>query len=379
MGSTYQVKSGRYKGQWRGNANLPKRYDADKNKWVYPKKVVYGVDEQDVKRQVNEIENQVYKNTFVDSKNTTVAGFLNLWIDTYCPNLQETTQALYKMYIRVHIVPHIGQIKLKDLLPIHIQQYYNKLIKGGYSYKASDGTEKVRVGMKGQTVRKIHTLLNRAFKDAEMNKLLYKNPCDAINTKIFKKIKYAPRVYSEQEIHQLLTIAEGTFDEVCIVLAGFCALRRGEVFGLRPRDIDYKNGTITIVETKTKFDKWVIKEPKSETSQRTIKAPRFVLDIIKNYLSTLKVVPERICDKYTPDSYSKHFSKLLDYHGLPHIRFHDLRHFAGSILAKYNVPRTTIKDYMGHADEQTTSIYTHSLSDMADLTSEVMTKVYGRK
>jgi len=31
---------------------------------------------------------------------------------------------------------------------------------------------------------------------------------------------------------------------------------------------------------------------------------------------------------------------------------------------------------MGHADEQTTSIYTHSLSDMADLTSDVMEKVY---
>lgn len=377
MGSVYQIKSGKYKGQWRGNANLPRRWDEEKGKWVYPKKVVYGKDEHEVRRKVNEIENQVYKNTYVDSGNTTVESYLNAWIDIYCANLQPTTQALYKMYIKVHVNPHIGYVKLKDLLPIHIQQLYNKLEKGGYKYKDSKGNEKTRPPLKSHTVKKIHTMLNRAFKDAVVNRLLYINPCDAI--KAPKKTKYTPRVYNEREMHKLLSIVEGTFDEVCIVLAAFCGLRRGEVFGLRPKDIDFKKGTISIVETKTKFDKWLIKGPKSENSQRTIKAPKFVLDIINRYISSLKIVPERICDKYTPDSYSKHFKKLLEDNGLPHIRFHDLRHFAGSILAKYNVPRPTIKDFMGHADEQTTSIYTHGLSDMLDITSEVMEKVYKGK
>lgn len=374
MGSVYQIKSGKYKGQWRGNANLPRIWNEEKGKWHYPKKVVYGKDEREVRRQVNEIENLVYKNRYIDSGNTTVEGFLNTWIDTYCTELAETTQALYRMYLKVHIIPHIGHIKLKDLLPMHIKQLYNKLEKGGYEYKDSKGNVKIRPALSSHSVRKIHSTLNMAFKDAVYNKLLYDNPCAAVKPP--EKTKYIPRVYSEREIQQLLRIVEGTFDEVCIVLAGFCGLRRGEVFGLRPQDIDYKKNTITIVETKTKFDKWLIKDPKSKNSQRTIKVKPFVINIIKRYLSTLQVVPERICDKYTPDSYSKHFKKLLDYNGLPHIRFHDLRHFAGSILAKYNVPRPAIKDFMGHADEQTTSIYTHSLSDMADLTSEVMEKVY---
>jgi len=373
MGSTFKRKDG----TWQGNANLPKKWNEEKNKWDYPKKVVYGKSDPEVKRLVNEIENQVYKNIFVESGNTTVEGYLNQWIDIYCTELEETTQALYRMYIRVHIIPELGYLRLKDIIPAHIQQFYNKKLKGGYKYKNDKGKETIRLALKGKSVGKLHTLLNRAFKDAIKNKLLYTNPCEAVNTP--KKEKYTPRVYNEKEMHILLTLVEGTFDEVCIVLAAFTALRRGEVFGLRPRDIDYDNRTLTVFETKTKFDRWLIKSPKSETSSRTIKAPKFVLDIIKAYLSTLKVVPERICGAYTPDSFSKHFKKFLEDKKLPHIRFHDLRHFAGSILSKYNIPKPAIKDFMGHADEQTTSIYTHSLSDMADITTEVMEKVYYKK
>jgi len=373
MGSVFKRKDG----TWQGNANLPKKWNAEKNKWNYPKKSVYGKSEPEVKRLVNEIENQVYKNTFVDSGNTTIEGYLNGWIDIYCTELEETTQALYRMYIRVHIIPELGHLKLRDIIPAHIQQFYNKKLKGGYKYKNDKGKEIIRPALKGKTVGKLHTLLNRAFKDAITNKLLYTNPCESVNTP--KKEKYTPKVYNEKEMHTLLTLVEGTFDEVCIVLAAFTALRRGEVFGLRPRDINYENRTLTVFETKTKFDKWLIKPPKSETSSRTIKAPGFVLDIVKAYLNTLKVIPERICGKYTPDSFSKHFKKLLENNNLPHIRFHDLRHFAGSILSKYNIPKPAIKDFMGHADEQTTSIYTHSLSDMADITTEVMEKVYYKK
>lgn len=377
MGSTYQVKSGKYKGQWRGNANLPKKWNESKNKWTYPKKVVYGKSEPEVKRLVNEIENQVYKNIFVESNRITIEEYLNQWINIYCAELEETTQALYRMYIRVHIIPELGHLLLKDVSPATIQQFYNKKLKGGYKYKFPDGREITRQKLKGKTVGKLHTLLNRAFKDAIKNKLLYNNPCEAVNTP--KKEKYTPKVYNEAEMQKLLKLVEGKFDEVCIVLAAFTALRRGEVFGLRPRDVDYENRTLTVFETKTKFDKWLIKPPKSETSSRTIKVPKFVLDIIKSYLNTLKVIPERICGRYTPDSFSKHFKALLKKKDLPHIRFHDLRHFAGSILSKYNVPKPAIKDFMGHADEQTTSIYTHSLSDMADVTTEVMEKVYYKK
>ena len=377
MGSVYQIKTGEYAGQWRGNANLPKRWIEEKGKWYYPKKVVYAKDEPEAKRLVNEIENQVYKNRFADPGRLTVGGYLDRWIDIYCDELQGTTQALYRMYIRVHINPEIGHVFMKDLIPATIQQFYNKKRKGGYKCKDVNGKEKVRSALKGKTVCKFHTLLNRAFDDAVNNKLIFDNPCKAVNTP--KREKYTPKVYNEREIHKLLKVSEGTFDEVCIVLAAFTALRRGEIFGLRPRDIDNKNRTITIFETKTKFDKWVIKPPKSEASSRTIKAPQFVFDTIDRYISTLKVVPERICGRYTPDAYSKHFKKLLAEKSLPPIRFHDLRHFAGSILSKYNIPKPAIKDFMGHADEQTTSIYTHALSDMADMTTEVMEKVYFKK
>jgi integrase len=381
MGSIYQIKSGKYKGQWRGNANLPKKWDDEKQKWVYPKKTIYAKDAPEARRLVNEIENQVFKRKYVDSGNLTVRQYLLDWIDPYCDSekIADTTRELYHMYINVHINPSIGHIKMRDILPIDINKFYNKLRKGGYTYKDKSGKVKIRQPLMEKTIGKIHTILNRAFKDAVINKLLYDNPCDGVKTP--KKEKYTPNVYNEEQINKLLSIVEGTFDEVCIVLASFMSFRRGEVFGIRTlKDIHFETNKIDIIKTKTRFTgDWKIKDPKSETSKRTNKAPQFVMDIIKRYIDSLPVIPERLCDKFQPGSYSKHFKALLEKNNLPPIRYHDLRHFTGSILAKYNIPKPLIKDYMGHADESTTSIYTHTLSDMTDMTVEVMEKVYYKK
>ena len=60
-----------------------------------------------------------------------------------------------------------------------------------------------------------------------------------------------------------------------------------------------------------------------------------------------------------PDFISSKFNKILKKAGLPHIRFHDLRHTASSLLAP-SVSPIQLKDFMGHEDISTTmNIYTH--------------------
>jgi integrase len=69
----------------------------------------------------------------------------------------------------------------------------------------------------------------------------------------------------------------------------------------------------------------------------------------------------------------RRFYGALTAAGLPHIRFHDLRHTFGT-LAVQAFPLTDVKAYMGHADIQTTMIYVHHVpqNDAADKLSRLL-------
>ena len=61
---------------------------------------------------------------------------------------------------------------------------------------------------------------------------------------------------------------------------------------------------------------------------------------------------------------NRHFNLILKKHGLPHIRFHELRHSYASMLLNDGFTLKDVQEYMGHADIQMTAdMYGHP--DMA--------------
>jgi len=63
---------------------------------------------------------------------------------------------------------------------------------------------------------------------------------------------------------------------------------------------------------------------------------------------------------YSPDYATDKFSKLLKKHGLPHIRFHELRHSCASYLINIGFNLKDIQEWMGHSDiKMTANIYGH--------------------
>ena len=62
----------------------------------------------------------------------------------------------------------------------------------------------------------------------------------------------------------------------------------------------------------------------------------------------------------------RRFYRALDAAGLPHIRFHDLRHTFGTIAVQA-FPLTDVKAFMGHADIQTTMIYIHHVPQLVGM------------
>lgn len=66
-----------------------------------------------------------------------------------------------------------------------------------------------------------------------------------------------------------------------------------------------------------------------------------------------------------PRSFSKKFARILDKHGLKHIRFHDLRHSAATLMLSAGVQMKVASQILGHSSISITAdLYQHVLSDM---------------
>ena len=80
-----------------------------------------------------------------------------------------------------------------------------------------------------------------------------------------------------------------------------------------------------------------------------------------------------------PDKLPRHIlTGALRRAGLPPLRFHDMRHLAGTLMSEAGVPPKRAQEILGHADVRTTlAIYTHAMRRKHDDSADKMAKIAG--
>lgn len=147
------------------------------------------------------------------------------------------------------------------------------------------------------------------------------------------------------EVRMYLNIATDEMIPI-IYLGAFGSLRRGEICGLREKDISRDMNFVSVNgDMVLGSDGWVYKPfPKTEGSERTIQLPKFVIESLPK-----KDDPEAFLFTIKPSTVTDRFTVMSEKLGLPYT-FHTLRHFAASFRSDLNIPKKYIQEVGGWVD-----------------------------
>ena len=166
-----------------------------------------------------------------------------------------------------------------------------------------------------------------------------------IHLKVTLPQKKKPELYcpNDDDVKKLLEHIKGTELEIAVLLAAFGPLRRGEICALTSDDIEGTTIRVSKSMVKGPDKEWYIKQPKTFGSYRDIDMPDFVIKRIAGIKGPVV--------KMNPDYLTHRFGRVLKLIDVPHFRFHDLRHYAASIMHAIGVPDQYILTRGGWASD----------------------------
>lgn len=366
---------------WQIVIELPK--DPMTGKRVRRYTTLDGGSKKDAERAMHEFIRELEKGYYVTNNKIAIAEWIDTWLEVYIvPNVSPTTLSRYEGMIKRYIKPIIGHIQVQQLTTLAVQAWVNGLKTSPVSGKE----------MSAATVKHAYHVLKGSMDKAVLAGIISRSPCTGIM--LPKGQKKPPVVYDETQIRQLIAAAKGTEMELVIDIELCLGLRRGELLGLRWEDIDWEKNQIHIVNNRVVVDgKSVVKDPKTESSCRTVDVPAQLIDKLRKHKTKCLANRLRMGQNYTatdyvivhpdgkpiyPEYLSQMFTKLQKQAGLPKCRFHDLRHLCASIMLMQGVNVKVAKEHLGHKDISTTmNIYTHVLPSVAkDAAQKIGALVY---
>lgn len=323
--------------------------------------------ERILKQLIRDKEEELQAGPTTVNRRMTVSEYMLFWLeyrktDKLHP-IREDTYEGYERKIKRHIVPYFDRdgLFLTELTAEHLDDFYSWLLEQGNS---------------ASSVRKIHANMHAALKRAVKLRLVYKNVAEDIERLPVSEGGKGD-FYNEKELQELFTKCVGDPLETVIKLAAFYGLRRSEVLGLQWSSIDFDERTITIRSTAIQTNAGIqyADVVKSSKSRRTLLIPDGMLEYLQSVKHKQLQEKELCGDDYVESDYvcrwpdgqpispyyvSHHFSDFLKAKGLRHIRFHDLRHSAASLLLSAGLTLKDVQDYLGHSTIAITAdIYGH--------------------
>lgn len=257
-----------------------------------------------------------------------------------------------------------GGVELRKLTSAKLDSYYRGLIRRGLS---------------PTTVGHHHAFLRAALRQAVRWGWIVRSPADLASPP--RAAANEPAAPEIDEVRRLLTAAESYNPDLASMLwvAATTGMRRGELCGLRWSDVDVAGATITVRRSITDLPGRVEARPTKSNRVRRISIDAGTMLVLEQQRTRclergLAIAAKSSDSAYVwsqnadhvspwrPDRVTHSFERIREQAGLPHVRFHHLRHFAATMMLSSGVDVRTAAGRLGHADSSVTlRTYAHVL------------------
>lgn len=358
-GSVFEYPKG--SGIWRAQATVDGRKVRRKAK-----------SEAEGKRLLRKLLDQADDDAIPKDSRLLVRRFLADWLLWVKEHREYNTYANYEQYVRLIISPEIGSIVLAKLGVDDIERMMRLTVAHGKSLKQAN---------------KARMVLYSALKWAASSrrKLIPRNVAADTEPLPLPFVAVEPiRSMSEEQVWRFLDVARWHRLGVLFFLELVYGLRKSEVIGLKDEDVKREEGIIHI-RRKVQRQKGMglVEGPVKMRRPRVVPLYPFVVPELDAWLAvrdqekhlvgsywheTGRLFTNTVGEPLEQSWLSKELNKLLESAGVPHFRFHDLRHSSATFMDMVKIRGRVRSDILGHKHEQMTDHYTHALmEDLRDV------------
>src|SRR3954449_2954327 len=350
-------------GRWHGyvsvgfklDGKLDRRHVSSKNRGV-------------VVAKVRELERKRDSGTVSETSTPTVAWWLEHWLTTIAPRrVRQRTLESYESAVRKHLIPGIGRHRLDRLRPEHLDQLYTALLDDGYS---------------PASVLRHHRILSRALTVAVQRGHVARNVAALVDPPAQRQSDLATALDLD-EARAVLAAATTVRNSARWTVALALGLWQSEALALQWKDIDLLNNTLTVrrIIPRVRGGGLIYEEPKSKRSHRTLALPLpLVAELHRHKAAQLgerMLAGSEWHDEalFFPQPNGRPIDKKTDYDDwtrllqtadVRHVRLHDGRHTAATLLLSENVHPRVVMELLGHSQMRTTmDIYSHVMPALA--------------
>lgn len=373
-----------------------------------------GRQEKEARQQLALFISEIEKGQNATSGKMTLKQFFEYWLINYAEGRHAPKTIIYNKTLFKRIEAVMGHKRLDQIEPKHLLSFYKNLAEPGIRQDPNDGRRKIKPSVDGEpkenkpkkdtlspnTIRKYHILLHSLFEKSTRWQLTAYNPAEKVEPP--KGEKTVKKIYDEETTGRFLLLLEKQELKyramVMLSLAG--GMRKGELFGLEWRHINFDAGTVRIEQASQYLPEKGIftKDPKNENSNRIVTVPGSIITLLKKYKAEQsarrlklgkksdggkwegaeEVEDDRLFTAWNglpahPDSINTWLKKFIDENNLPPITPHSFRHMAATYLITSGTDLRTVAGKLGHSNSTTTQIvYSHLLKSAEQETSNKM-------
>jgi integrase len=333
---------------------------------------------------LNELQMALATATYVEPSRITLGQYLTRWWTQ--GGWEANTKRDYDVAIRLHIAPRLGGVRLQELTRIQVKSLYDQLRREGKVRRRKDAKTGnmvvvAREPLSKKSVQNVHICLRAALNDALKDGLIdgrRGNPAAGAFTYSRRKDRNEMKTWSVEELRAFLVFVCADRNVALYRTGLMTGMRRGELLGLRQRDLDLSSARLHVRQQWTKDGAHgrVFKGLKNDSvAWRTIGLDDETVSELRTHLERQGAERARLDGSYRdhdlvfchpdgtpydPDWTTTLFERLaVAAPGVLAIRFHDMRHTHATLLLESGESVVYVAERLGDTVETIVETYAH--------------------